>query len=47
MDYKNFMKQVNKRRSDMAKLRKKGLTFKQIGDKYKVSAQRVQQILGR
>lgn len=45
MDYAKFMEEVEERRAEIVRLRHKGWTLQQIGDKYQISAERVRQVL--
>jgi DNA-directed RNA polymerase specialized sigma subunit len=47
MRYSTVIKGFERRARDMMKLRKRGFTFRRIGDRYRISPQRVKQILDR
>ena len=45
MDYERFLKNAKARRKNIAKMRAKGMTLKQIGAAHSITRQRVWQIL--
>ena len=45
MEYKEYLEQAEKRNNEIVGMRKAGLSYNKIGEKYNISRQRVMEIL--